>query len=105
MDALGTTIFALAFLAVGVQFVILRHFVVILRSEETEVWRDLGEPHLFRNNTPQNAVALMGFLIRRRYRNLESPRAVAAGRAVLISQALGAIPLLCWFAWVATRVT
>ncbi len=61
-------------------------FLRFLRTRHPEVWRELGEPSMIRNNTAAMSVRISGYLFSRRYRNLPDRTLVRIFDALLFLQ-------------------
>jgi len=90
MESLVAIIFLLLFLAFSLLTIIylgkLHFFFKYLKEEEPQAWKDLGEPHLFLNNTLPNNMKLFKFFYKKQYNNLRDNQAIE--KAVMIRNLL-----------------
>ena len=69
-------------------------FLNQLRTKHGEVWKDLGSPTLFSNNTVANSLRVMGFLWRFEYHALGDARLTRCAVADQLTE------VLFLFAWI-----
>lgn len=60
-------IFAVLFLSVFVWFFLVSRLYKILSTDHPDIYKDLGEPTLFWNNSPRTAFLLMKFIFKKQY--------------------------------------
>jgi hypothetical protein len=60
-------VFTVLFLSVFVWFYLVSRLYNILSIEHPDIYKDLGEPTLFWNNSPRTALLLMKFIIKKKY--------------------------------------
>ncbi len=85
------------FLLVSVLFYlgVVRSFLVRLMRMHADVWRELGEPLFFLNNTPKNGLRVVGFVMSDRHRAMNDLPLSIYVYAMRVLAILG-IALLVW---------
>lgn len=71
--------FAALFLAALVWLVLMSRLYRILRTRHPETYEQLGRPTLFLNNSPQNGIATVRFLLGGHFRQLNDPELLRLG--------------------------
>ncbi len=71
-------------------------FLHFLRIHHPDVWREIGEPAMFRNNNPATQVKIARYLLLRRYRNLEDKRLVCMFDCLGIFAMLSLLVFICF---------
>jgi uncharacterized membrane protein (DUF485 family) len=84
-------VFGFAAVLTIVYLILLASMFDRLRKMYPETYRELGEPSLFLRNSPKNNIRVLGFLMRREYRQMpdESFRLLAAQARNLLIAAFG----------------
>ncbi len=75
---LGVHFFILMF-SVLVWFVLMARLHRILRTRHPQIWNRIGRPTLFLNNTVQNGLVTIRFLLAGHFRELDDPTLVRLG--------------------------
>lgn len=102
------TFYSLLFVNIPITIVymfLISKLITVLKTSHASVYRQLGAPTLFTNNSPANSFRLMSFVLRRTYRDLGDARLASIASVcrllLIVGLTIGAICfLIVTFHWV-----